>query len=107
MNIIDKVYNFLEDVSDDVGESELSKNYILMYEGWSHGCFEDIYDDSLDEEENDANFYQYAEEQSPIIIKNDWIPKKIKENMSYVDGGYYGGGLYGVTWALFKKNKKK
>jgi hypothetical protein len=116
--IWEKVWNAVAEVSDESGEDDLGRGYLLKYEGWGGFCVEsvwgeveaaqkrkgmDIYSGKAKDERENA-CYQYAEEQSYDIIETEWIPESKEREYIFVDGGYDEGGLYGRTWALFKKN---
>ncbi len=96
-----KVYRILDSVSDECGEEELSNGDILRYEGWSANCFSDI-NDEFDGDEED-----YAASRSPDIVNNDWRPKMAKKRCKLIESGYEPGGLYGVTWAVFTRVRRK
>jgi len=85
--MIDK---FLDEISDEVGEVE----FVLKYEGWSPTCFPDMLDE--------VQYEDYAEMESYRII-DAWNKSMLEGGYAYVDGGYREGGLYGVTWALYRK----
>lgn len=99
-DIFKKVFDFLEGVSDEVGEKEFGK-YVLIYEGWGGVCVEESWDETKSDEENEDLACEYAEGQTDSILE-EW-KLKYEDQGEFVDGGYQAGGLYGVTWALFKK----
>ncbi|RLI41751.1 hypothetical protein DRO59_06130 [Candidatus Bathyarchaeota archaeon] len=92
----------LEEVSDEVGEEE-NGDYILCYEGWSGICVSKVFDPLKSDEENEDAFYEFAEEQSGRVIE-EWVVKN-KDYQLIQCGHERGLGLYGVTWALFKRDK--
>jgi hypothetical protein len=112
-----RVWNTLEEVSDESGEDDLEGGYLLKYEGWSGVCVEGVCEkveaeqkrEGIDSEGEDAEekreeaFSEYAEEQSYKIIDDEWKPELEKRGYRFINGAYDSGGLYGITWALFKK----
>jgi len=115
--IYDGVWSLLAEVSDEVGEEKICDGYLLKYEGWGGCCVEDVWarvenkqkkrDIDIDSEtanaERENACYEYAEGQTDKIIEEEWKPKLEKKGYEFIDGGYDNGGLYGRTWALFKK----
>jgi hypothetical protein len=91
-NIMDWVYENLDEISDEVGTIE-NGDYLLAFEGWSDICFIDA---NIEPDE----YYNYAEKESDNIIQ-EWII--MHKDYDLVDSGYSPTGIYGVTWALFKK----
>jgi len=90
----------LEEVSDEVGKEE-NGEFLLLYEGWSSICVDEVYDPLKSDEENEKAYYSFAEEQSGKVIEG-WVVKY--SGYQLVQCGYERRlGLYGVTWALFKK----
>jgi hypothetical protein len=123
-DIMDEVWDFLEDVSDECGETELGYGYLLKYEGWSGNCVDDEWKEvekrqrmagkdtetKESEQEKTEACCEYAGDQTLKIIQTEWRPRLRQRGYSFVDGGYEHGGLYGKTWALFRKRhprKKK
>jgi hypothetical protein len=100
--IWDWVWETLAEVSDEIG-IEKKGGYLLAYEGWGGFCVSKVFDPRKSEEENEERYYQYAEEQSDEVIE-EWIEAH-KQTHQLIDSGYEPTGLYGVTWALFKKSK--
>ena len=94
------VWNTLGEVSDEIGIEENGK-YLLAYEGWSGLCVSSVFDSKKSDEENNEFCYKFAEEESNEVIA-EWF-KKYKNLYYVIDCGYEPTGLYGVTWALFKK----
>ena len=94
------VWNTLEEISDEIGVEENGK-YLLPYEGWSGLCVSKVFDSAKSEEENEDAYYKFAEEQSNEVIE-EWI-EEYKDHYCLIDCGHEHTGLYGVTWALFKK----
>jgi hypothetical protein len=74
--------------------------WLLAYEGWGGFCVESVWDEKRSDEENEDAAYAYAEEQSPTVIR-EWVDKLSKCEL--VESGYMPTGLYGVTWALFRR----
>lgn len=112
------ILDTLEEVSDEIGEEDLGEGYLLKYEGWGGICVEkvrlkievqqkrkgiDILRD-LAQEEREKAYYEYAKEQGYKIIDDEWKPELKGRGYCFIDGGYNAGGLYGRTWALFKKD---
>lgn len=96
------VWDTSAEISHEVGTEE-NGEYMLAYEGWSGICVSSVFNPEKSEEENENGYYKYAEEQSDDIIK-EWI-EEYKETRHLIDYGYEPTGLYGVTWALFKRSK--
>jgi len=99
-----QVWDTLAVISDECGEDDLGKGYLLKYEGWSGTCVEEVWNKVKAEEEGEETCYEYAEEQSYKIIDDEWEPKLRERGYRFIVGGYDHGGLYGRTWALFKKD---
>ena len=95
--------DILAEVSDEIGEEDLGDGYLLKYKGWDGACIDEIWNSFEEEQEREDASYQYAEDQSYIIISNEWKPELKHRGYTFIDGGYDSGGLYGRTWALFKK----
>ncbi len=118
-DVMNEVWDFMSDVSDEVGEAEVGDGYLLKYEGWGGFCAENVWADAENKQRNsgvDVNSenakaerentcYEYAANQSGGIIDDEWIPELKKRGYLFIDGGYDEGGLYGRTWTLFKKMK--
>lgn len=98
------VWDTLEEVSDEIGAEE-NGEYLLAYEGWDGLCVSKVFDPTKSDEENEDFYYRFAEEESSGIIK-EWI-EKYRDHYYLIDCGYEPTGLYGVTWALFKKFNDK
>ena len=112
-----QVWEILEEISDESGEDDLDKDYLLKYEGWGGVCVEEVWvkveeeqermgiviENEEGEEEREKACYEFAEEQSYKIIDEEWKPKLKVSGYRFLNGGYDYGGLYGRTWALFKK----
>ncbi len=110
---------YFRKISDESGEDELGQGYLLKYEGWSGICVGKAWakvkaeqrrkgiatDRKEAEEERKDACYQYSREQSFKIIESEWMPRLNKRKLSFLAGGYDdGGGLYGKTWAPFKRD---
>ncbi|MFH1640165.1 MAG: hypothetical protein ABIB93_07665 [Chloroflexota bacterium] len=114
-----KIYDVLDEVSDEVGEDVVGGGFLLKYEGWGSSCVEELWckieteqkkrgiDISSDEaeEEREGVCFVFVEEQSEKMIAFEWKPEMKKRGYCFIDGGYEHGGLYGKTWALFKKKR--
>jgi hypothetical protein len=98
--IWDWVWNTLSEVSHEIGLEE-NNAYLLAYEGWNGFCVSSVFDSKKSDEENEVSYYKFAEEKSSEVIE-EWITR-YKNQYYLIDGGYEPTGLYGVTWALFKK----
>ena len=112
------VSDTLEEISDESGDEDLGEGYLLKYEGWSGVCVEEVWVEveakekgrGIDiwseeaEGESEQACYEYAEEQSYKIIDDEWKPELKGRGYHFIAGGYDHGGLYGRTWALFKKD---
>ncbi len=115
--ISDEVFTFLDEVSDEIGEYDLGQGYLLKYEGWSGSCVEDVWSkveakqkkrgiDILSEEaeeERENACCEFAEGQGHKIIRDEWTPELKGRSYNLIDRGYDSGGLYGRTWALFRR----
>ena len=95
-NVETQMWSALDEISDEAGELELDK-YVLKYEGWSPMCFPT----KLPE-----NFWaNYAARQSPKIHK-EWNTQMLQRGYKSVLHGHDEHlGLYGVTYALYKKER--
>ena len=94
------VWDNLEEISDEVG-IEKNGEYLLAYEGWGGFCVSKVYDSTKSDEENEDAYYKFAEAQSSEVI-DEWVGI-YRNRYSLIDCGHKPTGLYGVTWALFKK----
>ena len=113
-----RVWDTLEEVSDDSGEDDLGEGYLLRYEGWGGVCVEKVWTKTeaeqmrrgIDieaeeaEEERVTACYEYAEKESYKIIDKEWELQLKERGYRFVCGGYDPRGLYGRTWALFVKD---
>lgn len=99
-SVWDWAWEIISEVSDEVGTEE-NGEYLLLYEGWSPICFGDIYDPELSDEGNEDQFYRYAEEREGQVIE-EWVAQR-RGSHKLIDSGHESIGLYGVTWALFKR----
>ena len=93
------LWNTIEEISDEIGAEEKGE-YLLAYEGWSGLCVSKAFDPAKSDEENEDAYYKFAEEQSSTVIE-EWIEEHKDHHL--IDCGHEPMGLYGVTWALFKK----
>jgi len=94
----------IAEVSDEVG-SERNGDYLLHYEGWSAFCLDDVLeslppDADVEEELSDA-----ANDRSQGVI-DEWVEDNAPD-YALVESGHERTGLYGVTWALFKKTRRR
>jgi hypothetical protein len=97
------VWNTLDEVSDETG-TETNGEYLLVYEGWGSICVSEAFDQMKSCEEIEDSSYHLAEVKSNEVI-NEWV--EIYKDHLLIDSGHEPTGLYGVTWALFKKTKSK
>lgn len=116
--IWNQVWEILDEISDESGEDDLGEGYLLKYEGWGGICVEEMWakveaeqermgiviENGEAEEEREKACFEYAEKQSYKIIEDEWKPKLKERSYCFLNGGYDDGGLYGRTWALFKKD---
>jgi len=112
-----QIWSTLEEISDESGEEKIGERYLLKYEGWGGICVEDIWakvesvqkqmgvdiESGEAKEERERSCYEFADEQSYKIINQEWGPELKSRGYMIITGGYDCGGLYGRTWALFKK----
>jgi hypothetical protein len=115
--VINEMWQILIEVSDEVGEQEVGHGYLLKYEGWGGFCVESVWsevqkrqeqqgvdiDSSAAIAEREEACYEYAREQTDMIIEDEWKTELEERGYNFVDGGYDDGGLYGRCWALFKE----
>lgn len=113
-----RVWDTLEEISDDSGEDDLGEGYLLRYEGWSGVCVEKVWgrteaeqvrreidiEGEEAEEERETACCEYAKKESYKIIDDEWEPQLEERGYRFIYGGYDHGGLYGRTWALFVKD---
>lgn len=115
--IWEQTWELLEEVSDESGEHDLGEGYLLKYEGWGEICVGEFLGQvreeqgiggqgGITEEEAEQACHEFAERESHTIVTNEWKPLLEKRGYGFVEGGYCRGGLYGRTWALFKKLSK-
>lgn len=114
-----QVWDILEEISDESGEEDIGEGYLFKYEGWGGICVEAVWRKVVTEQIRNGEIYvesdqaeeeieqacrRYAEEQSYKIIFDEWKPELKERGYHFIYGGYDNGGLYGRTWALFKKD---
>jgi hypothetical protein len=97
------VYSVLDEVSDELGRERRGR-WLLVYEGWSAFCIEPVWDPPRPDEENEDVAYEYAAEQSSVVIA-EWV-EEFAATHDPVGSGYEPTGVYGVTWALFIRRAK-
>lgn len=102
--IWDWLWEILDEVSDELGTLENGK-YLLVYEGWGSSCVSVMFDPTRSDEENEKMAYKFAEKEGYEVI-GEWI-EKYRARYCLIDCGHDPTGLYGVTWALFKKHNDK
>jgi len=91
------MWQTLDEISDETGELELN-GYILKYEGWSASCFPPRLPENF--------FVSYAIRQSPKIHK-EWNAEMQKRGYKSVTLEHNKNlGLYGITYALYKRGVK-
>ena len=92
-HVDEQMWNVLDQLSDETGEVELNC-YTLMYESYSPICFPP----KLPE-----NFWRHvAAQREPTLIR-EWNAKKHQKPI--VQGHDEHLGLYGVTYALYRRTK--
>ena len=116
--VMELISNILEEVSDEVGEENIDGGYLIKYEGWGAICLENIlkeigldltnislniYNEERQEKLWDI-IYDFLGAESYKIINYEWKPVLEEDGYQFIDGGFQIGGLYGKTWALFKRN---
>lgn len=95
-----EVYRTLDQISDEVGQEEISNGDILKFEGWSPNCFTHLLAKGIGDE---SSLIEYAENQTQVIIYKEWAPQMAKRRYKIIQGGYIPGALYGITWAIFRR----
>ena len=94
------IWETLDQISDETGELQLNeaKRWLLKYEGWSASCFPPKLPENF--------FVNYAIRQSPKIHK-EWNAEMTKRGYKPIELGHDEHlGLYGVTYALYKRRTK-
>ena len=100
--IDEQMWSILDEISDEVKHEPLGDNYVLFFEGWSPECF--------------PSFVTGGDEQDMLDYASDFAPKVWKEwNTKMRPLGYkcimHGHdehlGLYGITYALYRKGAPK
>jgi hypothetical protein len=99
-----EVYGTLDQVSDEVGQEEISNRDILKFKGWSPNCFWDLQKKGIF---NEDAYIEYAEICTKDILYRDWAPQMAKRRYKIIQGGYIPGALYGITWAIFRRYPAK
>ena len=110
-----EIADIIEEISDKVGEADLGEGCLLKFEGWSPVCFPETLaspetrkgknvETEITHADGEETYYRYAEEESCKIIEKEWKPELRERGYGLVEGGYDSGGLYGRTWALFKRS---
>jgi len=100
-HIMKKAMDSIDEVSDDIGEEQLDDDHILKFEGWSGFCVSKVWEETKEDKEEACE--EFAEKESYKIIENEWKPQMDRRGYKFIDGGYARGGLYGRTWAIFKR----
>ena len=94
-HIDEQMWNTLDEISDEVGELELDEHWLLKYEGWSANCFPPKLPENL--------FVNYTIRQSPKIHK-EWSAEMKQRGYKPITLGHDENlGLYGITYALYKR----
>ncbi len=97
--ITEQIWKTLDEVSDETGELELDGGYLLKYEGWGASCFDSRF-------KYDESMKNYAATQSPKIHK-EWNTEMRRRGYEPLTLGHdMHSGLYGVTYALYKRQKE-
>ena len=96
--IDEQMWETLDEISDETGELELSEHWMLKYEGWSPECFPPKLPENF--------FVNYAIRQSPKIHR-EWNVEMTRRGYKAVMLDHDEHlGLYGVTYALYKRRIK-
>ena len=88
----------LDEISDETGELQLNDAWLLKYEGWSASCFPPKLPENF--------FVNYAIRQSPKIHKEWGTEMKQRGYKPMLADHDEHLGLYGVTYALYKRTPK-
>lgn len=97
-HIDQQMWETLEQVSDETGELKLDEHWLLKYEGWSPTCFPSTLPENF--------WINYATRHSPKIHK-EWNVELQNRGYKAVMFGYDEHlGLYGVTYALYQKERR-
>ena len=83
----------------------LSPPGLLHYEGWSGFCLDDVLESLPPDVDVEEELFDAANDRSQGVI-DEWVEENAPE-FALVRSGHERTGLYGVTWALFKKNRRR
>jgi len=98
-HIDDQMWRSLYEISDETGELSLDTHYLLKYEGWSAACIPPHY-------KTEQAMINYGIRQAPKIWK-EWDAEMRNRNYTPINHGHdENQGLYGVTYALYKRSRK-
>lgn len=94
------VFDFIAEVSDEVG-TERRGDHLLHYEGWSTFCLDDVLQALPADADVEEELFDAAYDRSQDVI-DEWGEDNAPDYV-LVESGHERTGLYGVTWALFRK----
>jgi hypothetical protein len=92
------------EISDEVG-SETKGDYLLHYEGWSAFCLDDVVESLPPDADVEEELFDAANDRSQGVI-DEWVEDNAPD-YALVESGHERTGLYGVTWALFKRTHRR
>jgi hypothetical protein len=94
----------IAEVSDEVG-SEKRGDYLLLYEGWSPFCLDDVLESLPPDADVEEELFDAANDRSQGVI-DEWVEENAPD-YALVESGHERTGLYGVTWALFSRTRRR
>jgi len=104
LDVPEEIWEWLYSVVDGVGHhvgTESKGPWLLCYEGWSDLCVALVWDPARSDEENEEAAYDHACENSSAVI-DEWIEEH-EVQFDLAESRHEPTGLYGVTWALFRR----
>ena len=96
-SITNEMWEVLDSISDEVGEQPIEDRYLLKYEGWSPSCFPSSI-------RTEGAMRNYASERTPSVLR-EWDSNMRKRGYVPTQERAYDDhlGLYGVTYALYRR----
>jgi len=108
--VLNRLWEIVDEVSDECGEEKLNDNFIVKYEGWSGSCIP-LAELSLELKKpiskiTEEEMKDYCMLKGLSITEEEWKSEMNKKGFEILGMGHEQKGLYGRTWALFIKKKE-
>ena len=99
-HIDEQMWQTLDEISDEIGHTPLGDDYVLFFEGWSPECFPSFVGG------DEQDMINYAIDFAPKVHR-EWNAKMRPMGYKRVLHGHDENlGLYGITYALYKRSTK-